>query len=513
MTTIRRANPVGVYSILLGLLATGDALPAQEPASAPTGVVLMAPSLPDEVTGTLRTLNATLSKDLDPKDNLVVDLVALFGVEVFERPLRRASLAMLGIDRLPATGVNFLYLQPYVIAQGATAPEEQARALDTLALQLQAAQQQLWRQADFPELFEYLAANDKALDAVVAASRKPRYFAPLLSLEEPPRLLGASLVIERRLRYLADCLSARALRRLAEGNGIAAQDDLLACHRLAVKLAEGSPFDVSVAKADVVDAIACRADGVALQSGKVSAADARRWLAEWEKIPRIPSPDRAADRGERAIIHQEIEFLKSDEDSVEGFLEFPDAAVQEAVKDLTLAKLPWDAALKRADEVQDQIVQALATRDRAEQMRLFEQLDRDYAKWQEAEPEKFRQLGTLVETDPVAASRLVGEAMAHSLRTNYWQRRHSEDRSRLRRDMLTIGLALLIYRGEHGEYPQTLAELAPTILKSVPLEAHSDEPFVYDRSAPDHCRLMSRGANRQDDANQEYNDDQALELH
>ena len=127
MTQCRRASFVGLIAVLLSV---GGALSAQDSASTPPGVELMAPSIPDEVTGTLRTLNATLSRDLDPKDNVVVDLVALLGPQVFELPLRRASLAMLGIDKLPATGVTFLYLQPYAVAQGGTTPDEQARLLE-----------------------------------------------------------------------------------------------------------------------------------------------------------------------------------------------------------------------------------------------------------------------------------------------------------------------------------------------------------------------------------------------
>jgi hypothetical protein len=499
-------------SYLLAAFVLGAAALGAPETPTSNGLKLATPIIPAEVTGALRSINEAMSKDLAPADNAVVDLVQLFGTQTFERELRRDSLAMLGIDRLATSGPEFLYLEPYVIAQGAIGPDQQRTALGTLGEELHLALERPWKKAELPELFEYLAANDRALNAVIAASKRPRYYAPLLSIEEPPRLLSASLVIERRLQFLSQCLSARALRHVAEKNLSAARENLLACHRLAVLLAVGSPFDVSGAKGDVVDAIAFRATLAVLESGELNGDQARLWLNEFNAIPRMPSPSRAADLGERAILHQEIEFLKSDEESVEGFLEVPAVKDQDALKAVNLKDLPWDLAVKRGDEIQDKIVQALAVRERDPQVRLFEQLDREYAAWEESSPTGFEKLAGTIETDPVAAARFIGEEMAWSLKPNYWQRRHSEDRTRVRRDLIALSLALTIHRHERGGYPATLSELVPRYLPTIPRDAHSDALFHYVRSDADHARLTCWGANRRDDAGQEYNDDLSIGL-
>ena len=50
-----------------------------------------------------------------------------------------------------------------------------------------------------------------------------------------------------------------------------------------------------------------------------------------------------------------------------------------------------------------------------------------------------------------------------------------------KRRLACIALALKLYKHETGSYPETLAPLAPGILKSVPLDPFTGKPFVYRR--------------------------------
>src|SRR6185437_2389098 len=83
----------------------------------------------------------------------------------------------------------------------------------------------------------------KALALVVAATKRPQYFMPLI----PPRskegsggLIGALLPGVQRSRELAQALNVRAMRALAEGRFDDAWQDLLACHRLGRHVARGA---------------------------------------------------------------------------------------------------------------------------------------------------------------------------------------------------------------------------------------------------------------------------------
>ena len=44
---------------------------------------------------------------------------------------------------------------------------------------------------------------------------------------------------------------------------------------------------------------------------------------------------------------------------------------------------------------------------------------------------------------------------------------------------MLLQLALLAYRLDHEEYPESLAKLSPDYLAEVPLDPYSQEPFVY----------------------------------
>jgi hypothetical protein len=78
--------------------------------------------------------------------------------------------------------------------------------------------------------------------------------------------------------------------------------------------------------------------------------------------------------------------------------------------------------------------------------------------------------------------------------------------------MIVVGLGVAAYRGDHGELPESLSDLAPDYLKTVPTDAHSDQPFLYVRENPQLARITSWGANHVDDAGGSHNDDQILEL-
>jgi hypothetical protein len=506
------------FAAAIGLAMTGLCIgaTAAEPAPMIEELVLKAPAIPSGIDDSLRDIHVLMSKDLDPKDNAAVYLVQALGDNAIDPDLYPETLDILGIQSLSKTAPQFVPLETYAIdKKGGDSPDAR-RFAGEINQSLIEASERLWKKADAPELVAYLEANDKALDAIVAAVDRPRYFFPMFSVESPPRLMSASLSLERRLPFLSRMLSCRALDRVAGGNFDGAVTDFVACHKMAYLLASGSPFDVSISKAHTADAFASRAEEALIESGTLTGPQAAKLRKALAAIPPLPGAEIASDVGERAILHQEIALLKSDEGSLEGFFE-DDEDDKKAGKtirpsDKQLDSIQWDAAVKRADEVHDGIVKALATRDHVAQAKLFEELDKAFEKWNESSDDETQKIAETIDKDPTAASRWMGETMAMSLRPLYWQRRHTDDRGRVRRNITQVALALIEYQSDQGEFPKTLAELSPTYLESIPLDAHRDEPFFYNRDAKDHVRLVSWGGNRQDDAGKPFNDDQIYEL-
>ncbi|WP_437192284.1 type II secretion system protein [Planctomicrobium sp. SH527] len=499
---------VPVVSLACGVAQLDAADPS--PKGLPEGFSVTKPEIPPELVGSMKTLNEKLSKDLRPEENAAVLMLQAFGPNTFEPELKRDTYELMGVKDLPDNSPLFVTLGEFALTLDGVKPENaHGTALDIQA-EMFAAAEHLWTAKQFPRVAEYLEANKEMLEVITKASHKPRYYVPLLSIEQPPRLLSAALNVERRFQYISKMLAARALLNAQQGNIDACIQDFMTGHRLAWLLIDGSPLDVSVAKAHVVDAIICHAECRLIESGTLTKPQLEAFAKALSELPPLHSADRAIDIGERAIVHQEIELLSTDLISVSGFFELPGQETLPPSEIPDLSTLKWDLALSRADEIWDLIVKALATKDRTEQDKLFAELNTQYEKWTESDDADPRKFTALLKADPVAASRLIGENMAMSLRPLWWQRRLTDERARVRRDLVLIGTALAMYRQDNSKYPASLSELSPKYLKSIPLDAHSGQPFEYESKSNGETWVMSNGPNLKNDANSPYSDDNAI---
>lgn len=489
--------------LLTTTLASAQERPAGQSQPSP-GPALKAPRIPESVPVTLRPINEKLLRGVDPAENAAIDLLQLLGVDALDENLRADTLEMLGVAALSVDSPRFLVVTPFIQSLGVVTDDQAFEAATLLETQLHAGIEKPWSGATFPLLFQYVTKNEKALDGVAVAVRKPRYFVPLLSEDTPPELIGASLAIERRLPFIGRNLAARALLRAHDEKFDLAIADLCAAHRMATVLAAGSPLDVSAAKANLIDSLACHAALGMLQNSRIPGDRARAYLRELENIAAIPPAAVQSDLGERAIIQQALALLLANEAELREFFATPEGA--------DAPEVDGKIAQERADEVQDQLVRALSTLDRDAQAKRYDELDRDYRAWEESVDSTMLKFASADKRDIEVVSRFVGETMARSFKPPYRYRRTNDDRSRVRRDLVRIGLALAAYRSDHDDYPETLEALAPALLKEVPLDGYTDKPFFYERLAPLQARLITWGANGMDDAGKTYNDDLKVEL-
>ena len=68
-------------------------------------------------------------------------------------------------------------------------------------------------------------------------------------------------------------------------------------------------------------------------------------------------------------------------------------------------------------------------------------------------------------------------------------------------DVCKIGLALKIYRGKNGHYPDSLDELKPGTLPEIPLDTFTGKGLIY-RKTTNSVIIYSVGENRKDDSGQ-----------
>ncbi|WP_437187528.1 hypothetical protein SH668x_000925 [Planctomicrobium sp. SH668] len=504
-----RARQLLCLCISLALVSPALPIQAEDPpqVSIPEGVKLKTPSIPEGVVGAMREINEKLAAKGPADQNAVLWLMQIYGPNALDVPLEAATLEMLGIESISAPSPLYVSIPEFINASDEITPEQVNDANVKLEDQLILAGEALLNTQDAGLLKGYLEVNRECLKSLRKASTLPYYYAPLIDFEEPPRLMSASVVIERRLPYLMRMLAAEASIAVQEGQFDLCLENVIAIQKLARLLANGSPFELSVAKAQMMEALGYNVVRGMLQRGDLTKDQLAALLVAYNELPPYPSPAECAEIGERAIIHQEIELLQQDKNSVIGFFEEEGGGEPTEEQMKSMAEVRLKLAIERADEIQDQVAKALATRDREKQNEMFDQLDKAFEAWESTVDAKMVAISANLAKEPKIVSQWVGETMAMSLRCNYRQRRHSEDRQLIRNDLSVLGLALELYQRDNGEFPESLDALTPEILKTLPADAASGGSYIYQRISPKEAKLMSLGINQRDDAGQLYNDD------
>jgi hypothetical protein len=97
-----------------------------------------------------------------------------------------------------------------------------------------------------------------------------------------------------------------------------------------------------------------------------------------------------------------------------------------------------------------------------------------------------------------AVAESVGDLLIGLLSPHARQLQQAEERSRIRRDLMLVGLALGEFRIQRGAYPKTLNELKPDFLKQIPVDPYAEKPLLY-QLRPNGFVVYSLGPNRKDD--------------
>jgi hypothetical protein len=85
-----------------------------------------------------------------------------------------------------------------------------------------------------------------------------------------------------------------------------------------------------------------------------------------------------------------------------------------------------------------------------------------------------------------------------SFMPEYWRAQETVERSLGRRDGLVVGVALEVFRREHGKFPENLSALVPQLLPEVPADRITGEPVRF-RIVDSQPLIYSVGADRKDD--------------
>jgi len=464
-------------------------------------------------------LNQRSSQGVTPENNAAVLFWKALGPKEIAGQYREKYCRMLGIPPLPEKGDYFVDHDEY-----ATRPKDGTLSKDAKPEtasrsktwdQIERATRRPWSRREFPLLAEWLAAQEKPLALVVAASKRPRWYDPLCADEGTP-LVCVLLPGPQNSRYVTSALCARAMLRLGEGRPEEAWQDLLACHRLGRLLGQG-PTLVNLLVAIAIEGMACSGDQALLQSTRFSAAQVETMRKDLDRLPPMPTIADKVDVAER-FTYLDIAAVSA-RDGRKGLLEYErntallDFMDSKALKGTiaSLARysadtpLDWDVALRTGNARFDQIVAALRKPTRAARNAAIGKLEEDFRKIMRIATDTASLDRAMRGDRRKALSERLGQVLLVLFVPPEVALNDCSDRAAMTFELTRLGFALAAYRADRGTYPARLAELVPKYVGEVPEDIFSGSELHYQPDAKGYV-LYSVGVNGKDDGAKTYED-------
>jgi hypothetical protein len=456
-------------------------------------------------------LNERLRKGVTPDNNAVVLLWKATGPRPEGRTMSADFYKWLGIDAPPEKGDYFIPQTRYAKEQLKIEP---GAALEAYRDEIGRTAQRPWTAKQYPRVAEWLKANEKPLAVVLEATKRPRYFSPLVptrSKKGSSGLIGALLPGVQQCRELAQALTARAMLAIAEGRLDDAWRDLLACHRLGRLVARGATM-IEALVGIAIDAIASNADVALLEragtDAKVDAKQIRSWLRDLQRLPPMPSMAEKIDLGERFMgLDCFMLVARGGMGALEALSGGPPKDENPKMKH-ALDAIDWDPALRLANKWYDRMAAAMRIKDRTEREKQLNQIEEDLKKQRKeiVDSGAVSKILLALTMTPQKMGKQIGQIMITLLMPAVRKVQQAHDRSEQIQRNLHVAFALACYRREHGRYPDKLDALAPAYLKNVPQDMFAGAALIY-RPTEKGFLLYSIGANERDDEGRGYGDD------
>jgi hypothetical protein len=505
---------IGLSAFLLSLLAADAKPTAKVPVSKETTHVIG----PLDVFGFVdyeAALNNRLGKGITPEKNANVLLWKAFGPRPDGARMPAEYFRRLGIVEPPKKG-------DYMISSGAFVRDylKLPRAGYEVFWDQQARTGlRPWTAKDYPNIAAWLKVNEKPLNLIVEATKRPAYFNPLVSRpaeKGPGALVLALMPTVQKCRETVCLLTSRAMLKLAQGKTDEAWQDLLAAHRLARQLARGATL-IEMLVGIAIDAIACNADLAYLDRGKLLRKQLLACLKDLRDLPPMPPVADKFALAERFFFLDSVQVALVDGVSaVERLVRGGRARLPNAKERELLAMIDWRPAFRDGNRWFDRLVTALRHSDRATRMMAYEEIEAEWkalkAEAGEGEDALRALIAKLRPEEPpdakVAAEvgGKVGRLLVALAFPVVGKVQNAHDRCEQLQRNVWVAFALAAYRIDHGHYPAKLDEIAPRYLKSVPGDIFSGKALIYRPSEKGYL-FYSIGANGKDEGGRWYDDD------
>lgn len=468
------------------------------------------PLRPDGFPDYMAALNQRSSEGVTPKNNFTTLFWQAVGPAEISPDHREEYFRLLGIPAPPEQGDYFITDAEHekrIVARRM----EQKQANDDLSEediseqlweQFDSAVKRPWAKEEFPEWAEWIDVNEKPLVMLVAATKRPRRYDPLVG----DNLISVSLAGAQYSRDVARVLVLRAMLRLNEGKTEEAWEDLLACHRLARLIGQG-PTLIEAMVAIAIDGMACNGDVALLEHGKLDTLKIAQMREQCDALPELPSMIEKIDLGERLSCLDTVTSMARDGlDAMDGDDKKPNGHVDSFKNSSYVAAIDWDYMLRMQNEYLDCMVNACRKPTRSERMEAIGLLDEKINRETEESRNWKNIILVVLFNSREARSKAIGQIMTALIVPSGSAAIEAGDRIAMRSELTDLAFALSAHRAENGAYPEKLAELIPKYVKSVPVDIFNHEAELKYSIIGDGFLLYSLGSNGKDDGGKGYDD-------
>lgn len=356
-----------------------------------------------------------------------------------------------------------------------------------------AAQSSPWSSKQFPPLAAWIEANQKPLDLIVEASRRPRYYSPSPTLldDQHDMLITMLLPGTQSIREAARGLACRAMWHSGENRLKDAWQDTLALHRLGVLATQG-PTMVDQLVAMAIRGMAVNATVALLGNDQLTKDLAHQIQQDLAKITPITNMANTVDGMERiwgldSVLYARVYGL----DALSG-----NEPSREKSSSVNYTTIDWNVILSNMNRRYDQMASAMRLpkyEDRQKAVADFESKFND-------DTQQMNQPRHLIAAaiSRNARSARVGSIFEGIMIPAVSAATYAEDRTNSQLQLAQLAAALAVFRVEHGAYPEKLGELVPEVLPALPVDFYHAQSFIYQRNDKGYL-LYTAGANGKDD--------------
>lgn len=471
------------------------------------------PKTDDGFVDLITAINAKNSEGVTQENNAAAVIFPVLGARPdknFRNP--EASLKMadrfyeeLGVPMPKDGDEEFISLTNYILSEGVEANSDKFWQIQD---QQGDAQQGYWNREEFPMIADWVDANKKPLDLIIAGVQREKYYCPINSDAKVgstgQSLLATMLPHIQSIREVARALNCRALLLAEEGKNEEAWRDLIASYRLGRHIEHGS-FLIDALVGIAVEAITNQSMLTFIEDSKPSAELAAKYLNDLEELPARQSMAETVNLSERLLFIDIVAMIAYDK--TDGVLGIEDGLPQiHGLIKKTGLKIDWNLILENGNQWYDQYVEAMKIESFTEKQKKLNRINNELQQLsQRFKDQSILKTFAFALLDVKTRSKYVGDILISLLLPACRQASIAEQRSEQRFENLRIALALAGYHADEKSYPEQLQLLVPKYLESLPQDQFAEKQMTYQKTETGYL-LYSIGSNQEDDGGKSFDE-------